>query len=75
MAEHEDLGFLRRGIGPVDTKDLENASDETVDEGQGQGGRDWPMASCLVKADRRDCEPFKVVYAAVVVTAVRADAT
>ena len=38
VAEHEDLGILGRGIRPVDANDLEDASDETVEEGQGHGG-------------------------------------
>jgi len=59
VAEHEDLCIFRRGIGPVDTKNLEDASEQTVDKGQGHGGRAWPVASCLVKPDRQVSGPFR----------------
>jgi hypothetical protein len=38
MAEYQDLSVLSRGIQPVDTNGLEDAPDETVEEGQGHGG-------------------------------------
>src|ERR1035437_7494969 len=38
MAEHEDLRLLGRGIHPMDANNLNDAPDETVEEGQGHGG-------------------------------------
>jgi hypothetical protein len=38
MAEYQDLRVLGHGIQPVDTNGLEDAPDETVEEGQGHGG-------------------------------------
>lgn len=35
VAQDEDLGIFRRGIRPVDTKELEHAPNQTVDEGPG----------------------------------------
>lgn len=49
VAQDEDLGIFRRGIRPVDTKELDHAPNQTVDEGQGHGGRAWPVALCRFK--------------------------
>jgi hypothetical protein len=38
VPEHEDLGNFRRFIGPLDENDVEDAPEETVEEGQGHGG-------------------------------------
>jgi hypothetical protein len=38
VAQDKDLGILGRSIRPVDTKDLEDASEQTVEEGQGHEG-------------------------------------
>jgi hypothetical protein len=38
VAEYEDLSILGRGIHPMDANDLNDAPDETVEEGQGHGG-------------------------------------
>jgi hypothetical protein len=38
VAEYEDLRVLGRGIHPMDANDLNDAPDETVEEGQGHGG-------------------------------------
>ncbi len=60
MAKHEDLGILGRRIHAVDANDLKHASDETVEEGEGHGGRASPSAFWLVKPGRGVSGPFRL---------------
>jgi hypothetical protein len=53
VAQHEDLGVLRRGIRPVDANDLEHAPDQTVEEGQCHRGGASPRAFRQVKPGQR----------------------
>ena len=38
VAQHKDLGILGRSIRPVDANDLEQAPEQTVEEGEGHDG-------------------------------------
>lgn len=49
VAEHEDLRVLGLGIHPMDANDLNDAPDETVEEGQGQERQASPSVLWLVK--------------------------
>ena len=59
MAEHEDLSVLGRGIHPMDMNDLNDAPDETVEEGQGHDRQASPSVLWLVKLGYGVFGPFR----------------
>ena len=59
VAQHEDLRLLGRGVHPMDTEQPEDATDESVEEGQGHEGRASQRALWLVKPGWRVIGPFR----------------
>jgi hypothetical protein len=53
------LGVLGRGIHPMDENDLNDAPDETVEEGQGHDRQASPSLLWLVKLGQGVSGPFK----------------
>ncbi len=49
VAQHEDLRVLGDVVHPVDPDQLDDASDESVEEAEGHGAGASSSASCLVK--------------------------
>jgi hypothetical protein len=45
VAQDEDLGLLREGIGPVGPDEPEHATEELVEEREGHGRAAWSSAS------------------------------
>ena len=58
VAEYEDLSVLGRGIHPMDANDLNDAPDETVEEGQGHDRQASPSVLRLVKLGQGVFGPF-----------------
>ena len=50
LAQHEDLRVLGDVVHPVDPDQLDDASDESVEEAEGHGAEASFSASLLVKA-------------------------
>src|ERR1035437_3041827 len=61
VAEYEDLSVLGRGIHPMDANDLNDAPDETVEEGQGHDRQASPSVLWLVKLGQAVSGPFRQV--------------
>jgi hypothetical protein len=58
VTEYEDLRLLGRGVHPMDTEQPEDATDQTVEEGQGHEGRASQRALWLVQPGWRVIGPF-----------------
>jgi hypothetical protein len=58
VAQDEDLGLLREGVGPVGPDEPEQPPEELVEEREGHGRAAWPTASELVKPDMGVIGPF-----------------
>src|SRR5450759_3071912 len=59
MAEYQDLSVLGRGIHPMDANDLNDASEETVEKGQGHDQQASPSVLWLVKQGQAVAGPFR----------------
>src|SRR5450759_2052888 len=59
VAEYEDLSVLGRGIHPMDANDLNDASEETVEKGQGHDQQASPSLLWLVKLGQAVSGPFR----------------
>ena len=60
VAEHEDLRVLGLGIHPMGANDLNDAPDETVEQGQDQERQVSPSVSWLVKLGQGVSGPFRI---------------
>ena len=60
VAEHEDLRVLGLGIHPMDANDLNDAPDETVEQGEGYDRQASPSVSWLVKVGQGASGPFTI---------------
>ena len=49
VAEHQDLRILGDGVHPVDAQELDDATDQAVEEAERHGVAGSPSRSCLVK--------------------------
>ena len=49
VAEHQDLGVLGDGVHPVDAQELDDATDQAVEEAERHGAAGSLVRSCLVK--------------------------
>jgi hypothetical protein len=58
VAKHKDLGVLGRSIRPVDANELEEASEQTVEEGQGHD-RSLTEGVLAGQTGRRVSGPFR----------------
>ena len=59
VAEHEDLRVLGLGIHPMGANDLNDAPDETVEQGQDQERQVSPSVSWLVKLGQGVLDPSR----------------